>query len=91
MRPEVLQFAGLMERKLREHDGDRGDSWRHLDQLHLLQRLKIEVQELDDSTERSFFWEAVDIANFAMFIVMCEASLPDWPEGLLDRLKGDET
>ncbi|MCK9592839.1 MAG: hypothetical protein M0Q91_12620 [Methanoregula sp.] len=79
LRPEVLHFALFMELKLRSHDHDRGDSYKNCDTDFLLARLREEVKELHDAVDEEYekrgllsasnvFGEAVDVANFAMFI-----------------------
>ena len=78
LRPEVLVFANLMEHKLREHDADRGDSWRQMSPQALFDRLCAEMEELKWAWERDEKRvECIDVANFAMFL---------W-----NRLPGDET
>jgi len=72
-RREVVRFADEMERALRERDDERGDSWRNESVDWLLARLRDEVQELADvlfgtRTNNAVIEEAVDVANFAMFI-----------------------
>ena len=77
LRPEVLNFACLMEDKLRDHDKVKGrTSWANEDPDWLLTRLSEEVTELaveceaDDShyDYHRVFREAADVANYAMFI-----------------------
>jgi len=47
IRPEVLAFAMRMEMGLRDHDKDRGDSYKNCDSEFLIRRLKEEVEELE--------------------------------------------
>ncbi len=79
MRPEVLLFALSMEQKLRKHDKDRGKEGWHFDgeasegREYLVRRLDDEVKELKESMDDcppfgSFYWEAIDVGNFAMMI-----------------------
>ena len=46
VRPEVWQFALLMEKKLKENDHKK--SWKKCKILYLIKRLKEEVKELED-------------------------------------------
>ncbi len=71
LRPEVLAFAYLMERELREHDDREG--WKDCGSGWLMERLMEEFDELEVAiTERfpprSIGSEAADVANFAMMI-----------------------
>jgi hypothetical protein len=83
LRPEVLKFARAMEAKLRLHDEDRGKSgWRGDVELgllsatksHLVERLKLEVEEYIRSFENTRYPgigdkdELCDIANFCMML-----------------------
>jgi len=69
MRPEVVEFALVMEGRLAEYDAERGH-WRHAPTLYLLDQLANcwanlrHAQELDmDPTK-----EAADVANYAMMV-----------------------
>ena len=79
LRPSVLRFAWMMEKRLRENDHKGG--WHGALPQELLGRLQEEVQELDDAVDfvgdparlgslaslSSIVWdEASDVANFAM-------------------------
>jgi hypothetical protein len=75
LRPEVLTFALLMERKLRKYDKDRGDSYKTTDVDYLLMRLREEVKELHNAIEDDpwdgkgvSLGEAVDVGNISMMI-----------------------
>ena len=75
LRPEVLTFALLMERKLRKHDKDRGDSYKTTDVDYLLMRLREEVKELHNAIEDDpwdgkgvSLGESVDVGNISMMI-----------------------
>lgn len=76
LRPAVRKFAEAMERKLQEHDHDRGeDGWLADDPASLLPRIEEELEELKDACSPWHFSqaerardEAVDVANFAMMI-----------------------
>ena len=71
IRPEILEFAQLMERELAEHDTDRGDSWKGMDKLECIHRIDGEIGELVHAyTPEDIASEAVDIANFAMFAAL---------------------
>jgi len=84
LRPELAAFAEQMERALRRKDDARGDSWRDESYDWLLDRLAEEVDELAQEVMgrsklcgRRIKAEAVDVANFAMFIASMEASDDD--------------
>ena len=49
LRPEVLAFAELMEKKLRENDHKGG--WENCEPEWLLKRLREEVRELTDAVD----------------------------------------
>ena len=82
VRPEVWQFALLMEKKLQEND--HKEHWSKCNQEYLLKRLDEEVQELhkcfffyspgdmnffmDGQHEDKIPGEAADVANFAMML-----------------------
>jgi len=82
VRPEVWQFALLMEKKLKEND--HKSHWSKCNQEYLLKRLDEEVEELhkcfffyspgdmnffmDGQHEDKIPGEAVDVANFAMML-----------------------
>lgn len=75
LRPEVLTFALLMERKLRKHDTERGDSYKTSNVDYLLMRLREEVKELHNVIEDDpwngkgvSLGEAVDVGNIAMMV-----------------------
>lgn len=73
LRPEVLAFATAMEHKLREHDEEKGESWKHCDTDDLALGLATEVRELGDSItacgpEATIARKCVDVANYAMFL-----------------------
>ena len=83
-RPKVIALAQAMERKLSQHDGDRGENgWLEETPSWLLERLEEELKELatvvgmyEESTEVSdrerrrkmVLKEAADVANFAMMV-----------------------
>ena len=80
LRPELAAFAEQMERALRRKDDARGDSWRGESYYWLLDRLTEEVEELTREimgrvTLRPvrIAAEAVDVANFALFIASVAA------------------
>ena len=72
MRPEVLEFAHLMEKKLRQYDAIRGDNWKNEPPEWLFSRLQDEVKELlhavMTNNKHHMLIECVDVANFAMMI-----------------------
>lgn len=72
IRPEVARFAVNMERRLAEHDEDRGDEWRTFGVNKLMERLGEETAEFVVAVAvrpRAATDEAADMANFAMFLV----------------------
>jgi NTP pyrophosphatase (non-canonical NTP hydrolase) len=71
IRPEVLEFARLMERKLRENDHKGG--WEETGKHSLFRMLGEEVDELATAIHNSgnsakTQEECADVANFAMMI-----------------------
>lgn len=67
IRFEVMQFAGLMEVKLRENEDK--DHWSGESQEYLFNRLLEEVAELfGEMPEGELVPECVDVANFAMMM-----------------------
>ena len=79
LRPELAAFAEQMERALRRKDDARGDSWRGESYVWLFARLLDEAMELcavigkrPEAHER-IEAEAVDVANFALFIASVAA------------------
>ena len=73
LRPEVQAFAQLMEQVLRENDWKGG--WQGMTADEILERVREEVEELEDAVANGGFKddlinkEAADIANFVMFLV----------------------
>lgn len=79
--PVVMRFAVAMEGKLAQnrHKGDRA-GWLAMDCGELRDRLRDEVDELDDairnlSGPKAILAEAADVANFAMMIADREGVL----------------
>lgn len=72
IRREILDFARQMELKMREHDADRGDSYKVSAIGNLMFALDKEVHELRHalfgSKGEAAIKEAADVANFAMMI-----------------------
>lgn len=69
LREAVEWFAGEMEKVLRDNDYKGG--WENEDLLWLLDRIGIELKELEmalSSSRSETIKEAVDVANFAMMI-----------------------
>jgi len=73
-RPEVQRFAVLMEQVLQKND--RKGGWKKMDDTDILRRIHQEILELDQEILRSStkvdreaaIKEAVDVANFCMFL-----------------------
>ena len=70
LRPEVLRFAAKMESVLRKNDWKGG--WQRMTTKDSLSRLYEELRELNAAAKTGppelIVKEAVDVANFAMFI-----------------------
>lgn len=68
LRPEILMFAGIMERELAANDHKGG--WENDQPEALLRRLREETAELVRAVggEGDVVSEAADVANFAMMI-----------------------
>ena len=64
LRPELLEFAKVMESKLRKHDTDRGESWKD-PKWDIMAQLRQEIYEA--AAEDSAPEEYADVANFAFF------------------------
>jgi hypothetical protein len=85
VRPVVERFAAAMEAKLRLRDYRGG--WQNEPSDWLLERLQEEVEELEkclhplrkEPTPAKVLDEAVDVANFAMFIADVRGALKDEP------------
>jgi len=72
-RDDIVKFSKAMETKLLRDDEKKGvDGWRKADHMTLLKHLIDEVMELkdaiDNGTPYDVYFEAADIANFAMMI-----------------------
>jgi len=99
LRPEVLTFALLMERNLRKHDKDRGDSYKTTDVDYLLMRLREEVKELHNAIEDDpwdgkgvSLGESVDVGNISMMIGYHDYQFPMdvFIEELVEELRQSE-
>lgn len=71
VRPEVLQFAKVMELKLKQNDHKGG--WEDSDEDYLLHRLEEETEELyyaivHGESDENVIYEAADVGCFAMMI-----------------------
>ena len=80
IRPSVLEFALLMEEKLKQNDSKGG--WSKCDFPYLVERLKEETKEMEQAIDEVMMfnkyrshprimkvkYEAADLANFAMMI-----------------------
>jgi NTP pyrophosphatase (non-canonical NTP hydrolase) len=82
LRPEVERFAMGMERKLRQNDFKGG--WKQMTVDEMLERLDEEVEELKKALHpmrkenpQRVFKEAVDVANFCLFIADNAGALKD--------------
>lgn len=94
LRPEVRKFAYLMERKLREHDSEKGsDGWKKDNTSALINRVDEEIAELHSEiieikedhfigricNFENFKNEAIDVANMSMMALDVLGKL-DFPE-----------
>lgn len=77
IRPEILGFAAAMERTMRKHDPEKGDSWTDCDLEFLINKLKEEFGEVLSSIDldsngpkisKHTIDELVDLANIAMML-----------------------
>lgn len=72
LRPEVEQFAQVMEAKLRQNDHKGG--WQGMTQQEVLRRLYDEAHEVwkelgrPEPDANAVMWESADVANFAMML-----------------------
>jgi hypothetical protein len=65
LRPELKAFAEQMERSLRENDSKKGDSWKSCDINFLANKLREEMDEIEEGGEPD---EMVDLANICFFL-----------------------
>ena len=73
VRQPVMEFARLMEEKLKEHDPARGRfGWQESTTAYLMARLVDEIDELrlalSAGDEHAVVREGVDVANFTMMV-----------------------
>jgi len=66
IRKEIQGFAEAMERVMRQHDGDKGETWKDLsfETLQILMLKEVEETKLLDAK----LGEWVDVANLCMMI-----------------------
>ena len=87
MRPQIADFAAMMEQKLQKRDGYGG--WDHLPLDYLRQKLEAEVRELEISLQYEpadeVMNECVDVANYCMFIWDILSKGRDTRKGLVKR------
>lgn len=85
LRPEIQAFALLMEKRLREKDAEKGQSWKGKTMFGLstsaLAKASFMQSEIAKHQSSTFIKHAVDIANFCMMIadVAGELELPTEP------------
>jgi hypothetical protein len=79
LRPEVMAFAMLMEKRLSQKDEDKGTRWKSKDPFDLIcdtgltaHRLRCAVTDNDIS---STIRHAVDLANFSMMVADVSGAL----------------
>ncbi|AKB51762.1 hypothetical protein MSBRW_2509 [Methanosarcina barkeri str. Wiesmoor] len=76
IRLEILGFAAAMERTMRKHDPEKGESWMYCDLEFLINKLKEEFEEVITSIDgeqspkisKNTIDELVDLANIAMML-----------------------
>jgi len=72
LRNDVAEFATAMEQKLRFHDDVRGDTYKCMTDKELLERLKEELEEVENNDyfrpPETIMDELIDVANFAMML-----------------------
>lgn len=72
LRPIVVDFARALERRLREHDATKGDTWRTIDTGYLESGLLDGVIEAQESNELEAYAkesdEWLDVAAYALFL-----------------------
>jgi hypothetical protein len=71
LRPEVLAFALLMEKRLREKDADKGTSWKQRTFPDLAVNVAMKKSQLESCIRfqsPNMNMHAVDLANCCMFI-----------------------
>lgn len=78
LRPEVLAFALLMEKRLREKDEGKGQTWKGMTQEQLFPPFMVKAF----AVEKAIFNDglpvaghAVDLANYAMMIATVAGAL----------------
>jgi hypothetical protein len=86
LRPEVFAFAQMMERRLREKDAARGQSWKEMSVFGLCKAVRIKSSymqtEIAINTRMADSKPAVDIANFCMMIADVSGQLDIGGDGL---------
>lgn len=88
---ELWEFTKAMQAKLNSHRQDRGDGWKYCSIISMYDRLQEEVAELTEelgaTNSKGIQMEAVDVANFAMFVY----ALARWGESIgTVAIKGDK-
>lgn len=71
IRPELLAFAALMERRLRAHDADKGDSYKGMSAHDLAAHALTKAILLEEAVAYGQYTvgkHAADLANYAMMI-----------------------
>jgi len=78
LRPEVLAFALLMEERLRQHDADKQQSWKHMERRDLIVHAASKASRME--REQMDIRHPVDLANYCMMIADVAGAL-DTSEG----------
>lgn len=75
IRPEILFFAEQMEKVMKSHDADKGDSWKCMTNKQLLTLLKNEYTEAKVGI---FTKEYIDVANICMMLFWNGCKQSNW-------------
>lgn len=85
IRPDVLYFARAMEKRLREKDGEHGNSYRHVSTANLsagvmrahtnMQQSEFVLRANKNYASTPLPGHAVDTANYAMFLFLAVAGV----------------
>lgn len=75
IRPEILEFAKAMEKKMRVYDDQKGDMWKRIHPDYLMIELKANFDKTYQETEPLDF---ADIGNYCMFLFHRYTEKRDW-------------
>lgn len=69
IRPEILAFAMLMEQRMRDHDAEKGRSWKEMSAQNLAAYACVKATALSAATRHNSVFQlrhAIDLANYSM-------------------------